>query len=322
VGFACFTLVSAGIGCAPQPSINAEAADISGVTHLNSGDSRDSQGPLDPALLNAVAGLLQSVEQGEDPPPPPPPPAANAAAPAPAAPAAPGAAAVPLNHPGSSPYRSGAHGYDVSYPQCATPAAPEGSEFAVVGVNGGRAFTPNSCLRDQWSQGRRPRAVYLNTGYTADNQDKVTAACSRTAAAQRGDDAHRLAYAIGCSEAEYSLDYERANVSGTPLMWWLDVETGNSWDENDLTLNRSALQGMIDRLKRTGATLGVYSTFKQWGQITGGWHPAGIDGDWVAGSEITDACAARGFTGAPVWMAQELSVFWPEPLGFDSDYAC
>ena len=36
-------------------------------------------------------------------------------------------------------------GLDVSWPQCDT-ALPELTGFAVVGVNGGRVYTPNPCL--------------------------------------------------------------------------------------------------------------------------------------------------------------------------------
>src|SRR5918996_761646 len=36
-------------------------------------------------------------------------------------------------------------GYDISYPQCGGPF-PETYGFAIVGVNGGRVFSPNPCL--------------------------------------------------------------------------------------------------------------------------------------------------------------------------------
>src|SRR6185312_10468487 len=63
-----------------------------------------------------------------------------------------------------------AQGFDISFPQCGSPE-PAPSAFAVVGVNGGRAFTANPCLARQyvWAIGAaspvQPRvAFYMNTG--------------------------------------------------------------------------------------------------------------------------------------------------------------
>jgi hypothetical protein len=61
-------------------------------------------------------------------------------------------------------------GFDISFPQCDGPE-PASPAFAVVGVNGGRAFTGNRCLARQyvWSLGAASRvqprsAFYMNTG--------------------------------------------------------------------------------------------------------------------------------------------------------------
>ena len=63
----------------------------------------------------------------------------------------------------SNPYRHGAVGFDISYPNCAA-QVPEGA-FAVIGLNWGRPFTANPCFARQWAAAQPPRSVYINTAY-------------------------------------------------------------------------------------------------------------------------------------------------------------
>jgi hypothetical protein len=224
-------------------------------------------------------------------------------------------------HPPNPFYRAGDHGYDVSYPQCPRGGPPSGSVFGIVGVNRGKAFTVNPCLVAQWSGARQPRAGYLNSGYDPDNQPLITTACQDLGSQLLVADAWRTAYALGCSETTYALGAVRANGLAQPAMWWIDVESSNSWDLADVNLNRYALQGEIDQLAAIGRPVGVYSTFGDWWSITGGWSPAIVVADWVAGRGFAAACGGPGFTGHPVWLVQELAT-WPEPAAYDSDWAC
>jgi hypothetical protein len=207
----------------------------------------------------------------------------------------PGAAAT-------DPYVSGTTGYDVSYPNCG--AATPGGAFAVVGVNHGRPFSANTCLAAEY--GSAPQSphpsLYMNSAYSGAYRKHITAACS---AASGGNHA----WAIGCSEAEYSLQ----QASGlAAAMWWIDVETGNSWSSSNLALNRSAIQGAVDRLNQTGLPVGVYSTSSMWTTITGGsFTPNGLAADWVAAG----TCSSP-FTNSPVWLTQSVSG------GVDRDTAC
>lgn len=226
----------------------------------------------------------------------------------------------PGSHPGDSVYPSLGHGFDVSYPQCVEGHPPAGAGFSVVGVNGGKAFTANPCLAAQWRAAPQPRALYLNSGFNPDNLGKASADCRRLAASLEAPGNQRDAYAIGCAEATHSLGVMRdAGVAG-PVMYWVDVEPSNSWDESNLDLNRFALEGEIDQLAAFGRPVGIYSTFPEWGRITGGWQSAAVNANWVAGRLPADACSAPGFTGAPVWIAQEAAT-WPDS-GYDSDWAC
>jgi hypothetical protein len=64
----------------------------------------------------------------------------------------------------------------------------------------------------------------------------------------------------------------------------------------------------------------VYSTYAEWEEITGNWRTPAAAGNWVALANPEEACSLVGFTGAPVWIVQELAT-WPE-ANYDSDYSC
>jgi len=215
-------------------------------------------------------------------------------------------------------------GYDVSYPQCAgVDGQLPGARFSVVGVNAGRGFTSNPCLARQWQAARRPRSLYVNSGYNAGNLWRPGTACRREAAGSYpdpADAAHRDAYAIGCAEAEQSTAAAAGAGATRPQMWWIDVESANSWSDGDVTLNQAALRGELEALTRTGIPVGVYATFDDWNRITGGWSNSLIRANWVAGRPRERACAEPGFSGAPVWLVQDREPF-PAPV-LDVDRAC
>jgi hypothetical protein len=223
--------------------------------------------------------------------------------------------AVVSPDPGSvaDPYPSGSTGYDVSYPQCGGSASPGGA-FGIVGVNGGKPFTYNSCLSREFKAAPHSLApsLYMNTGYDGSYRKSVTSNCSRLANGVAGTPGQQEAWAIGCSEAETSLDYARRKGATKVAMWWLDVETANSWSESDLTLNQYAIQGSVSRLVLTGVPVGVYSASFMWKAITGGkFTPLGMAADWVADGDCTTP-----FTGSPVWLVQSVVD------GIDRNYAC
>lgn len=206
----------------------------------------------------------------------------------------------------TDPYTPGTVGYDVSYPNCT--ATPTGA-FGIVGVNGGRPFSYNSCFSSEYSHATAFGApsAYINTAYSGAYGRNITSQCA-TAPSTIAGKAARQAWSIGCSEADTS--YAHAGV--TPAMWWLDVETGNSWSSSNLTLNQDAIQGAVDRLSETGLPVGVYSTASMWRTITGGsFTPRGLAADWVAAG----SCSTP-FTSSPVWLTQGTSG------GIDSDTAC
>jgi hypothetical protein len=213
----------------------------------------------------------------------------------------------------SSPYPTGTTGYDVSYPQCG--AATANGSFGIVGVNHGRPFTVNSCVGAEYSAAAARSltpSLYINTGYSGAYRKNVTSACGAASRSISGSSAQQQAWAIGCSEAETSLTY--AKSASKVLVWWLDVETANSWSSSDLSLNRYAISGAASRLEQTSLPVGVYSSSSMWATITGGnFTPVGIVADWETPGGV---CASTGFTNSPVWLLQSTGG------GFDSDLAC
>ncbi|MDQ6727759.1 MAG: hypothetical protein M3066_16570, partial [Actinomycetota bacterium] len=128
------------------------------------------------------------------------------------------------------------------------------------------------------------------------------------------------AYNYGYSAAAVAMAYARSQTGrSTNTMWWLDVETENSWSRTDLTANVASLRGTIDFLQRQpGVKVGIYALRNGWSRITGG--AAFNLPNWVAGAaNLADArahCApSYSITGGPVVLTQWVN-------GYDLNYAC
>lgn len=202
---------------------------------------------------------------------------------------------------------------DVSWPNCgARPARHFAS--GVVGVNGGLDFHPNPCLAEEaaWFDHYE---VYLNTGYPGDGRGRKFAAAPRACAARAS---RCLAYNYGFNAALYSIRY--ANLQNVhPTMWWLDVETVNSWSD-DFLVNRQFINGAVAALRQTvwPATVGIYSSSEQWRDIVGPWQnrlPAWLATGALHRSEAVGACHNKSFTGGHIWLSQYTN-------GLDENVAC
>jgi hypothetical protein len=119
------------------------------------------------------------------------------------------------------------------------------------------------------------------------------------------------------------------------FVWWLDVETGNSWQAGSAgqQMNVADLQGMVAALRAadggTGVSaVGVYSTSSQWQTITGtpGASYNGVAdslwglADWLPGARSLSGaqsnCHVSSFNGAVVSLAQ-----WSS-RPYDGDVSC
>ena len=211
----------------------------------------------------------------------------------------------------TDPYPTGSTGYDISYPQC--PPKPTAGDFAIIGVNDGRPFTRNPCLAGEVSLAPTTTlpSLYINTAFSTAYRKQITPGCSSQSASIAGTNGQKQAWAIGCSEAQASINY--AGVTNI-AMWWLDVEVGNSWSSSNLTLNQYAINGAASRLEQTGLAVGVYSSASMWRTITGSnnFTPTNIAADW----EASGGSCTTPFTASPVWLLQTIT------SGLDTDYAC
>jgi len=233
-------------------------------------------------------------------------------------------------------------GYDVSYPQCPSPL-PQASLFAVVGVNGGRAYATNPCLAAQYDWAKTSTSTtypkvsfYANTGNPGSVLSKAWPVGQTSPRDCAGGWTGGCSYDYGWNAAADS--FARAvTVAGgdaaRAAYWWLDVETGNSWaDASDTPnwagVNTSNIQGAAAYLANQGvAQIGFYSTGYQWNQITGltaASSPAYFSSsyvNWVPGATNLSGAQARcssgySFTGGRVQLTQYIA------NNLDVDYRC
>lgn len=227
-------------------------------------------------------------------------------------------------------------GNDVSWPQC-DKALPKDQAFGIVGVNNGLANTTNPCLAEQlvWAEGSsgvtvQPKvALYVNTAnpghagswwptsndYGGKTVDNPYGTCDGAADAA-------CAYMYGYAKA-----YDDAVIRGIDgpekYLWWLDVETENSWS-TDKNANRADLEGMTAYFQSIGASVGIYSTSYQWGQIVGkvslGSNLYTLP-SWLAGARTLNG-AKNKCLDPPLTAGGKVTLTQFVSRGFDYDYSC
>ena len=221
---------------------------------------------------------------------------------------------VPLPVPvvSGSPYSSGTTGKDISWPQCGG-TVPAAGAFGVVGVNDGHAFSTSPCLVSEAAWGGGGLSVYLNLNSPSESSRYMSGPagnCSST-------DASCQAYNYGANAVTYSLG--AASAAGVaPRVWWLDVETGNTWSSSTAD-NDQVVRGALAELAAHKDVAGIYSTSYQWSVIAGAWTPDVPQ--WVPSGASSAAGAAQScggsyFTSGATWLVQYSAG------NFDGDVAC
>jgi hypothetical protein len=216
-----------------------------------------------------------------------------------------------LIHPAGKDYRSTI--VDVSWPNC---GAKTMDVFAtgIVGVTGGLDFHPNPCAGEEagWFS---HYAVYINTGYPGRAYgQKYKSSLLHCGIKQDVC----LAYSYGYNAALYAI--RQANLQNVHAdMWWLDVETENSWTDNFL-VNRQFIRGAEAAIKQNvwSATAGIYSSRTQWNEIMGPWQNK-LPVWWATGAKnkagAAKWCREKSFTGGPVWLSQYT-------IKYDENFTC
>jgi hypothetical protein len=227
-------------------------------------------------------------------------------------------------------------GNDISWPQC-NKRLPTGQAFGIVGVNNGLANNTNPCFAAQltWAQqskggtGQPLVALYVNTAnpglagswWPSSNTYGGVTVSNPYGTCNGGND-EACAYMYGYAKA-----YDDASIRGVSnpasYLWWLDVETINSWEPNKAA-NAADLEGMVTYFQSIGAQVGLYSTSYQWNLIVGTVSSTSNLNNlrsWIPGAR-TEAgakanCAATPLTsGSPVVLTQFVS------HSLDYDYSC
>lgn len=224
-----------------------------------------------------------------------------------------GPAPVPTVTPTSSPYGSGATGFDISWPQCGG-AYPPPASVAVVGVNDGSAFTTNPCFASEasWGGGQLTAYLNLNSPQGSNSSQYSSGPAGSCAVGDLNCESYNYGYNTAVSSVQTA-----ASRGYAPRTWWLDVETGNYWTSST-SANAQVVAGAIAAVQGAGDQVAVYSTGYQWSQIVGGyvpgapaWYPTGM-----ATATPANWCTATSFAGGPTYLVQSAAG------AFDGDYSC
>lgn len=242
-------------------------------------------------------------------------------------------------------------GMDVSWPQCNN-ALPTSPVFGIVGINGGTAATQNPCLASQlaWANSlsgsiasQDKVQVYVNTANPGEVIGQITTwPTSNTAPVTNpygicdGTNTHACSWQYGWNRGEYAVNYFQTEALNAGLVstnpanykWWLDVETGNTWQGGSTAAyerNVASLEGWVAYFTYINARTGIYSTATQWGQITSGavGPTSNLNGlnSWLAGSKTLNGAKTKCTyppltTGGQVVLSQYVSG------GYDYNHSC
>jgi hypothetical protein len=240
-------------------------------------------------------------------------------------------------------------GADISYPQCAQTTAgtlPKAEAFWILGLNGGNAKSPNDCFGTEWTwaaghlatplSNQAPLTLYVNTGNPGDVLPSVATwpmgpVVGDPYGVCAGANDAACAWVYGYDRAEMDITSAKAaSPDVSKMQWWLDVETVNSWSDNQAN-NRADLEGMIFAFKQSsaGGFAGIYSTKTMWNTIAGHVPLSDASGlpsslynlnEWVPGATSLQSaqqnCGLMPFAGGGRVLLTQYGD------GLDLDYRC
>jgi hypothetical protein len=229
-------------------------------------------------------------------------------------------------------------GNDISWPQC-NKTLPSGQAFGIVGVNDGLANNTNPCfakelswaLQSKGGTGQPNVALYVNTANpglqgswwpTSNEYPAGTPVTNQYGTCAGANDA-ACAYIYGYAKA-----YDDVNSRGvsnpSSYLWWLDVETVNTW-QTDKAANAADLEGMTAYFQSIGARVGLYSTNYQWGQIAGTVASTSNLNNlksWMAGASSQSNAKSMCTTAKPLTTGSPVVLTQFVQSRLDYDYSC
>ena len=120
------------------------------------------------------------------------------------------------------------------------------------------------------------------------------------------------------------LDAQHRGVSNPgSYQWWLDVETVNSWESNTQN-NRAVLEGMVAYFQGIGSKVGIYSTTRQWGQITGTVQSGPLYPlvNWIPGTRTLSQAKTNCGPASSLTGGGKVTVTQWTTSPADSDFSC
>ena len=256
----------------------------------------------------------------------------------------------PLPEGPNYPYPAQVTGYDVSWPQCSPHGSgkvqtlPVGPAFGVVGVNNGKINGFDTCFTAEIAWAGVNRSMYIIMEPAPGNNPVQETSGPEASCAKTSNTC--LGYDWGYNYAMADIAFVKTAGGLSPKVWWVDVEIGEQWPTAsvDQPINAAIIQGALDAIKGAGHIGGVYSTWFQWGEITGSYIPPGSPPLWVPGADTltggdfsaqsfcqralfpgdpsTLASASIGFAGGVPWLVQYGYDGATPPDGVDPDYTC
>ena len=211
------------------------------------------------------------------------------------------------------------YGHDISWPQCPSsqggyglPMPPASSQFVVIGLTYGLAFTENPCLASQvaWARNnRKPAHAYAMATFPTAAQLSAHRSGGPWSSSTRAGQLSNSGYAAG----KYALASMAEAGFGTRMVW-IDVEprTRQPWPVGTAARereNRYVIEGMMRAFRDAGKSYGLYSYAAGWAEITGSWRLRGVPVWATAGeldypTEAQDRCRQPSFSGGQVLLSQ------------------
>ncbi|MFP5314006.1 MAG: FG-GAP-like repeat-containing protein [Actinomycetes bacterium] len=210
-------------------------------------------------------------------------------------------------------------GHDISWPQCPTaqggfglPLPPPESQFVIIGLTRGLAFTENPCLADQaaWARtnGKPAHGYAMGTYPTAAQLATYGGQGPWSSTTHAG----RLSN-VGYSEARFAIQ-SMSRIGFRPPVVWIDVEPrpAQPWPSATVAQrldNRYVIEGLMRGLRDAGFSYGLYSYAAGWQEIVGPWRLTGVPVWATAGrldypTEALDRCFPPSFSAGRVYISQ------------------